>query len=71
MIVYSDEFICVWQQSILFRFTLILLKLKHALITADLVNQDPIKKVMLVYKKCLIRCYKRLSFQIIQSLLMR
>ena len=37
--------------SILFHFTLILLKLKHPLITADLLNQNPTKKVMLLYKK--------------------
>ena len=37
--------------SILFHFTLILLKLEHGLITAELVNQNPTKKVMLVYKK--------------------
>ena len=35
----------------LFHFTLILLKIEHALITADLLNQNPIKKVMLPYKK--------------------
>ena len=32
-------------------FILILLKLEHALITADLLNQNPTKKVMLLYKK--------------------
>ena len=32
-------------------FTLILLKLKHVLITADLLNQNPTKKVILLYKK--------------------
>ena len=37
---------------ILFHFTLILLKLEYALITADLLNQNPIKKVKLPYKKC-------------------
>ena len=36
---------------ILFHFTLMLLKLEHALITADLLNQNPTKKVMLLYKK--------------------
>ena len=36
---------------ILFHFTLILLKLEHALITTDLLNQNPTKKVMLLYKK--------------------
>ena len=36
---------------ILFHFTLILLKLKHALITTDLLNQNPTKKVILLYKK--------------------
>ena len=30
---------------------LTLLKLEHALITADLLNQNPTKKVMLLYKK--------------------
>ena len=50
--------------SVLFHFTLILLKLKHALITADLLNQNPTKKVMLLYKKIvLIRCCKWISFQ--------
>ena len=37
--------------SILFHFTLILLKLEHALITADLLNQNSTKKVKLLYKK--------------------
>ena len=37
--------------SILFHFTLILLKLEHALITTDLLNQNPTKKVMLLYGK--------------------
>ena len=37
--------------SILFHFTLILLKLEHMYITADLLNQNPTKKVMLLYKK--------------------
>ena len=32
-------------------FKLKLLKLEHALITADLVNQNPTKKVMLLNKK--------------------
>ena len=32
-------------------YTLILLKLEYALITADLLNQNPTKKVMLPYKK--------------------
>ena len=32
-------------------FMLILLKLEHALITANLLNQDPTKKVMLLHKK--------------------
>ena len=36
-------------QAILFHFTLILLKLDHALINADLLNQNPTKKVMLLY----------------------
>ena len=31
----------------MFHFTLILLKLEHALITVDLLNQNPTKKVML------------------------
>ena len=29
----------------------ITLKLEHALVTADLLNQNPTKKVMLLYKK--------------------
>ena len=33
-------------------FTLILFKIEHALITADLLNQNPAKKVMLLHKKC-------------------
>ena len=37
--------------SILFHFTLILLKLEHALITSVLLNQNPSKKVMLLQKK--------------------
>ena len=37
--------------SLLFHFMLIILKLEHALITADLLNQNPTKKVMLLYKK--------------------
>ena len=37
--------------SILFHFTLILLKFEHALITADLLNQNPTKKLMFLYKK--------------------
>ena len=37
--------------SILFHFTLILLKLEDALITADLLNQSPTKKVILLCKK--------------------
>ena len=45
LIVYSFKFICVWQRSILFHFTLILLKLEHALVTADLLNQNPTKDV--------------------------
>ena len=32
-------------------FTLILLKLEHAFITADLLNQNSTKEVMLLYKK--------------------
>ena len=49
--------------SILFHFTLILLKLEHALITTDLLNQNQTKKVMLLNKKIvLIRCCKWLSF---------
>ena len=52
MIVYSYKFICVWQQSKLFYFTLILLKLENALITADLLDQDPTKTIMLLYEKC-------------------
>ena len=38
--------------SILFHFTLMLLKLENALITADLLNQNPTKNVMLLYKNC-------------------
>ena len=50
--------------SILFYFTLILLKLEHALITTELLNQNPTKKVMLLYKKVvLIKSCKWLSFQ--------
>ena len=30
----------------------VLLNLEHALITADLLNQNPKKKVMLLYKNC-------------------
>ena len=37
--------------SILFHFMLILLKLENALITADLLNQNPTKNVILLYKK--------------------
>ena len=37
--------------SILFHFTLILLKLENALIIANLLNQNPTKNVMLLYKK--------------------
>ena len=37
--------------SISFYFMLILLKLEHALITADLLNQNPTKKVKLLYRK--------------------
>ena len=41
-----------------------LIRLEHALITADLLNQNPTKKVMLLYKKIvLIRCCKWISFQ--------
>ena len=50
--------------SISFHFTLLLLKLEHAVITTDLLNQNPTKKVMLQCKKIvLIRCRKWLSFQ--------
>ena len=35
----------------MFGFTLILLKLEHALITVDLLNQNATKKVMLLYKQ--------------------
>ena len=52
LIVHSYKFICVRKQSILFHFTLISLKIEHALITADLLNQNPTKKVMLLHKKC-------------------
>ena len=37
--------------SVLFHFALILPKLEHAVIIADLVNQNPTKKVMLLHKK--------------------
>ena len=50
--------------STLFHFTQILLKLEHALITTDLLNQNSTKKVTLQYKRIvLIRCRKWLSFQ--------
>ena len=39
--------------SILFHFILILLKLEHALITADLLNQNPTKTVNLLCKNVL------------------
>ena len=49
--------------SVLFHFTLILLKLEHTVITADLLNQNPTKKVMLMCKRIvLIRCCKWISF---------
>ena len=35
--------------SVLFHFTIILLKLERALILADLLNQNPTKKVMLLF----------------------
>ena len=51
--------------STLFHFTLILLKLERALVTTGLLKQNPTKKFMLLYKKVvLVRCCKRLSFQI-------
>ena len=56
--VYSYEFICVY---IVFHFMLMLLKLEHALITADLLNQKPTKKIKLLYKNVSIRCCKYLS----------
>ena len=37
--------------SILFHFRLILLKLEHVFITEDLLNQNPTKKIKLLYKK--------------------
>ena len=40
--------------STLFHFTLILLKLEHALVTTDLLNQNPTKKVILLYKKVVL-----------------
>ena len=47
---------------ILFHFTLTLLKLEHSLIIADLHNQNPTKRVVLLYKNnVLIRCYKWIS----------
>ena len=50
--------------SILFHFMLILLKLEHALIIADSLNQNPTKKGILLFKKIvLIRCCKWISFQ--------
>ena len=45
LIVYSYKFICVC----IFHFTLILLKLEHALMTPDSLNQNQTKKVMLLY----------------------
>ena len=44
--IYSYKFICAH----IVHFMLIILKLEHALITADLFNQNPTKKVMLLYK---------------------
>ena len=35
----------------MFHFTLLLLKCEHVLITASLLNQNPTKKVILLYKK--------------------
>ena len=29
-----------------------IIKIEHSVITADLLNQNPTKKVMLLYKKC-------------------
>ena len=56
--------------SVLFRFTQMLLKLEHALITADLLNQNPTKKVMLLYKKfVLIRYCKWISFQSAETII--
>ena len=40
--------------SLLFHFKLILPKLEHALITTDLLNQNPTKKVMLLFKKIVL-----------------
>ena len=40
--------------SIMFYFTLKLLKLEHSLITVDLLNQNPTKKVMFLYKKIVL-----------------
>ena len=37
--------------SILFHLMIILLKLEHALINEDLLNQNPTKKAVLPYKK--------------------
>ena len=37
--------------SILFHFTLILLNLEHALITADLLGENSTKEDMLLYRK--------------------
>ena len=50
------------KKSVLFHFTLILLKLEHALITADLLNQNPTKKVMLLYKKCFYQMLQMVIF---------
>ena len=51
----KQEFLIVYSYklfvSILFLFTLYNQKLELALIIADLLNQNPTKKVMLLYKK--------------------
>ena len=49
----ADSSFCCKFVSILFHFTLILLKLENALITADLLNQNLTKNVMLLDKKLL------------------
>ena len=62
LIVCSYKFL-----SILFHFTLRLLKFKHALITADLLNQIRTKKVMLLFEKiALIMCCKWIYFQSVE-----
>ena len=40
--------------SILFHFKLTSLKLEHAVVNANLLNQNPTKKVMLLYKNIVL-----------------